>query len=259
MRRFFEECKLDETADLSKNRINKIKCSVLRQIEEDSLMKKRTFFRPLAIAIAATVVAGATAVGAVATAQTKIVEKDGIHYEVYQQDRFNTLMRQIDGYEVEEVPDESDFTLVSTNEYVDGDYRYVDTLFKYDNGARSSSIWWNGRHDVYYAPPSTDGIHLATMRIKGRYIYSEKQNIAFVDEDAIEVEAINHVDQTYPIITERKPTYESDQGGLFGGKRYAYIDYAVDFEKSRGDHDLHIMQLIVYSDGTAEVNTDCCQ
>lgn len=253
MRRFFEEHKLDNIEGLSEDRINKIKASVLARTEEDILMKKRRLFKSLVIAVAATVAAGVTAVGAIAASEPQVVEVDSVHYEVFRQDELNTLAKQIDGYEVEPDPDDSEFTLVSTNEYVDGDYRYVDMLYKCDTGARSSSIWWDGWHKVYYEPNSSESIHLATMHIKSLFYYSESQNSVLVDEDTIKCDTDKIVTQKYPIITEEKPTYTSDRGGAFGSKRYAYVEYKADFEKSNGIHDKHSMRLIVYSDGTAKV------
>lgn len=253
MMRFFEEHELNNVELMPENRLNSIKCSVMTRIEEDILMKKRRLFKSLVITVAATVAAGVTAVSAVAAPQAQLVEKDGVHYEVYQQDQFNTVAKQIDGYEVEEAPDDSEFTLVSTNEYVDGDYRYVDMLYRCGTGARSSGIWWEGWHKVYYEPDSSESIHIATMYLKGLFHCSEKQNSVQVDEDTIDYKTDKIVTQKYPIINDKEPTYESDCGGAFGSKRYAYIEYQADFEKSYGIHDKHIMRLRVFPDGTAEV------
>lgn len=254
MRRFFEEHELNNVELMPENRLNSIKCSVMTRIEEDILMKKRRLFKSLVITVAATVAAGVTAVSAVAAPQAQLVEKDGVHYEVYQQDQFNTVAKQIDGYEVEEAPDDGEYTLVSTNEYVDGDYRYIDKLYVANTTARMSDTWWEGTHEVVYEP-GVESIHLAKMRVKGHFYWSESQNFIIVDEDTIEYDTTKYIDQTYPIVTEYTPTCDSNKGGNFGGDKYAYIEYKVCFEKSKGIRDTHTMRLIVNVKGKAHVES----
>lgn len=186
-------------------------------------------------------------------AQPQVIEQDGVHYEVYQQDPFNTIARQIDGYEAEKTPDDNEFTLVSTNEYVDGDYRYVDKLFRYDNKTRMQDTWWEGWHEVYYEPDTMESMHLATMRVKGHFFWSESQNYVIVDEDSVEYGTTKLIDQKYPVITPHAPVCKSNQGGSWGGSKYAQIEYRVDFEKSKGFYNTHTMKLIVNVKGEAEI------
>lgn len=259
MRRFFEEHKLNNDS-LSKERINDIKTSVLVRVEGDKPMKKRRFIKPLVIAIAATLAFGLTTIVSVAAYHTWIVEIDGVHYEVYQQDQFNTVAKQIDGYEVDlgkTPPSESEFTLVNTNEYVDGDYRYVDNLFKsnYDKETGLKNAWWEAWHEIYYEPDSDDSTHLATMHLEGRFFIIENQNVAYVDDDIIVYETIKSADQTYPIVTDIKKDFASEQDDLFEGKRYAYIEYKADVEISESEHKTHTVKLVVTSDGAGHIES----
>lgn len=263
MRRFFEEHTLDNTDSLSENRVNKIKCSVLTRVEEDTIMKKRRFYRSLVIAVTASLAAGATAVGSIAASQPKVVEIDGVHYEVYQQDQFATLGKQVDGYEIEEAPDDSEFTLVSTDEYVDGDYRIVMSLYKADTNsvkalAGTQDTWWSGWYDVYYLPEVGTSERIAQMYVKGHFTWDEKQNYVIVDDRNVEHHTTNYINQKYPIITELDPPIicSSNQGGLFGGNKYAQIEYRVDFEKALDLKHRYCMKLIVNVKGEAEVKCD---
>ncbi len=260
MKRFFEEHTLGGNECLPEDRISKIKCFVMTRIEEDILMKKRRLFKSLVIAVSATVAIGATAVGAVAAAQPQIIEIDGIHYEVYQQDEFATIGKQVDGYDVEEAPDDSDFVLVSTDEYVDGDYRFVMSLYEADtNGvealAGTQDTWWMGWYDVYYLPETGTSPKLAQMYIKGHFTWDEDQNYVTVDSRTVEYHKENYINQKYPIITECDPPIicSSNQGGLWGGNKYAQIEYRVDFEKALGLTHRYKMRLIVNVKGEAEV------
>lgn len=92
------------------------------------------------------------------------------------------------------------------------------------------------------------------MDIEALFLKSEKQNVIIVDESTVECQTTNHTDQTYPIISDDKPTYKSDQGGYWGGNRYAYVKYSTDVENSKDIHNTHSMELVVNVLGEAHIN-----
>lgn len=86
MRRFFEEHKLDNEG-LSENRVNKIKYSVLSQVEEDKPMKKRRFIKPVLIAAAMIVTAAASSIVTLAagngqTTYSVVINGKNVPYKV---------------------------------------------------------------------------------------------------------------------------------------------------------------------------------
>lgn len=257
MYKFFRHCKMHGGENISEERLSAIKSSVLSQVnqsEEDIPMKKTSFIKPLVIAATITALTAATAISSVAATQPKIVEIDGKMWEVYQQDEFRGMAKCLEEEPTEEAPDDSEFTLVSTNEYTEGDYRYVTKVFKAESHVRSSFIWWHGQKEVYYEPDNSNSIHLSTMDIWADFFRSEEQDVIFVDEDTIICETEKLVDQTYPIITDKDITYKSNQGGYWGGNKYAYVKYSTDIEMSNDYHNTHSVELVVNVLGEAHVN-----
>ena len=243
--------------NISEERISAIKSSVMSQVnqsEEDISMKKSSFIKPLVIAATVTALTAATAISSIAATQPQTVEIDGKMWEVYQQDEFRGMAKCFEEEPDKEIPDDSEFTLVSTNEYTEGDYRYVTKLFKAESSARTTSVWWHGWKEVYYEPGNQYSLHLATMDVWAIFYRSEEQNVIFVDEDTIECTTKRHIDQKYPIITDKDITYKSDQGGYWGGNKYAYVKYTIDVEKAAGKHDNHSIELVVNVLGEAHVN-----
>lgn len=89
MRRFFEEHKLENEglSELSENRVNKIKYSVLERVEEDKPMKKRRFIKPLLIAAAMIVTAAASSIVTLAagngqTTYSVVINGKNVPYKV---------------------------------------------------------------------------------------------------------------------------------------------------------------------------------
>lgn len=256
MRRFLEAHKLDNIELVPEDRINRIKCSVMTRIGEDDFMKKRRIFRSLVIAAAVAATSVMTAVGAIATVQPQIVEIDGAHYEKVQVNEFDALYRQLDGFEPEPVPDDSELTLISTNEYVDGDYRFVDKLYALNAESLTRSVsgtdsdWRAASHEVYYEPKNSKSVYLGRMYIKAYFTWNEKENSVIADDRTIEYRTTKESSYTYPIVTDYEPESGDNRGGIFG-KKYAFVEYSADFEKASGKIDRHTVRLTVDSDGTA--------
>lgn len=257
MYRFFKHCKMHNVENISEERLSAIKSSVMSQVnqsEEDIPMKKMRFIKPLVIAAIVTALTAATAISSIAATQPQIVEIDGKMWEVYQQDALRGVARCLEEEPAEKAPDDSEFTLVSTNEYTEGDYRYVTKLFRAESNAGLNAVWWHGQKEVYYEPGSENCLLLATMDIKALFHRSEAQDIIVVDGSTVECRTTKHIDQTYPIITDVDITYKSDQGGYWGGNKYAYVKYTIDVEKAAGKHNSHSMELVVNVLGDAHIN-----
>ncbi|MDE7230693.1 MAG: hypothetical protein K2N56_09455, partial [Oscillospiraceae bacterium] len=103
--------------------------------------------------------------------------KDGFSI-IYEDENFSIGVREIGLSEVLELEELGEPVLVSRNEYVDGDYRYVDEVYcqtvNSSEGSLKESVFI-GTHELYYDLGLPDGksMHLGTMRIGGTFYLDE--------------------------------------------------------------------------------------
>lgn len=186
-----------------------------------------------------------------------LYEADG--YSVLYQDEFFSLgVGQTEIIESNALDEVGEPVLVSRNEYVEGDYRYVDEIYCQPLNSPLRSLktvnWW-GTHEVYYESELADGLsmHPGTMRIEGTFYLDEDQNVAYVDDKSVKCTTTKSNSGKYPIILEGDPECNSDISIGSKSPRFATISCSVVFVKAAGVRDTHNMVLAVSSNNKAEV------
>ena len=195
-------------------------------------------------------------ISAVADPNGPIIRMEG-DYAVLYEDGQLALMMRIDDPEPASINDYSEMTLVSTNEYTDSDYRYVDKIYSGEETAVTRSLkttHYKGVHEVYYEPDNAGtSTHLATMSIEADFSYDSNQNIAYVDDETIVYTVEKRTNDTYPKFYEVRKYYRSNVSGGSSGYNYAEVLYDVQVYKSSTANDIHYMNLSVNSHNTPKV------
>ena len=202
-----------------------------------------------------------TVVSAETEASVSPLYADKDYSVLYQDDNFTLGISFVGAQEMAALENNGEATLIYEEEYVEGDYRYVDKIYYSPVSSPSRSIeyydWW-GTHEVYYELKKDPGqsMHLGTMKIEGRFILNPSQNSAIVDDDSVKCTTTKIGSDTYPQVFSGKPTCESDLSAANSSFRYAKITYSAVFYKADGVLDLHTMSLTVNSQNIAKVECD---
>lgn len=198
-------------------------------------------------------------VSAEASANDTPLYKAGNDNILYQDDYFTLGVSPDETLETTALTEDGEPVLVSREEYVEGDYRYVDEIYCRQISSLSRSLekynWW-GTHKVYYELNQDPGysILLGTMKIEGTFTVDADQDIAVVDGDTVKCTTTKNGTDTYPIIYSDKPTCRSDVSDENGQPRYARVTYRSDFIKAAGVRDIHYMSFTVDSNNKAYVS-----
>ena len=185
--------------------------------------------------------------------------KDGM--VLYQDDLYGLVARPLDTHGTTAIPTSGEYsepTLVERNEYIEGDYKYIDEIYcqQIASPSRSLDYWiWYGTHEVYYDISDDSGIHLATMKIEGTFAVDASQDMAYVDPDSVKYNIEKYVNDIYPKIDESKPVCTSGiQNGV--NPRSARIEYVARFYKTSSSLDIHPMYMEVNSKNICKVICD---
>ncbi|MDE7230695.1 MAG: hypothetical protein K2N56_09465 [Oscillospiraceae bacterium] len=186
--------------------------------------------------------------------------KDGFSI-IYEDKNFSIGVRELGLPEVLELEELGEPVLISRNEYVDGDYRFVDEIYCQTGNYSSRSPkndFYSGIHEVYYEPDLPDGksMHLATMQIDAFVCTDADQDYASVYPDSIKCTTNKIGSDTYPIITEGDHTHKDCFSLGSGLPRFAIVTYPVIIEKADGVRDRHVMMFFVSSDGRTDVHCE---
>lgn len=187
-----------------------------------------------------------------------LYEKDGI--SVLYEDKNLTLgvIGESDTNLSADIVEYGEPVLTSINEYVEGDYRFVDKVYHTQVNSPSRSLKRDlitGKHEVYYEPDlGENSMHLATMEIEAVFYTNEAQHVAYVDEETINCKTTKLVNDFYPFILEDTPVYHSNiKIPGYDSICFASVEYTVDFVKAAGIFHTHEMTLVVGSNGKSEV------
>ena len=165
-----------------------------------------------------------------------------------------------------ELPDISEMTLVGTAENTEGDLRIVVDVYEKElseedqimvqNSLRERGMLLNDDQiDVQNATQGASGskiiearmkvynsasqssIQLMEMYVGGVFFWMEDRNDVYIVQP-YEPKYTKLVSQLYPSINEKSFTRENNQGGYWGGNRYAYMEYVVGMKKSADEKEI---------------------